>query len=413
MRKENRTLQLNIKNLNVKSKGETKDMRNGITAATWAEINLDNINFNLNNIKKLLKEDTKICTVLKANAYGHGSVEIAKFLENKNVDYFAVARLEEAIELRENNIKMPILCLGFVPEESLEYAIKNNITLTIYSLETAKKLNDISEKIGVNANIHIKIDTGMSRIGFEVNEESIDQIIKIANLKNLYIEGIYTHFAKSDEIDKDFTYKQVNRFKFIIDNLEKKGINIPIKHVSNSAAIMDLPNLNFNMVRCGIVLYGCYPSDEVIKDRLQLKPAMTLKTRVSHIKELKEGTGISYGLRYKTRKQEKIATIPIGYADGFTRMQNNPKVSINNEVFNVVGRICMDQCMVRIDKDIDIKIGDEVIIFGESNISADDIAKDLGTINYEILCMVSRRVDRIYKERNVILQADSYLVKLK
>ncbi|HJG96134.1 MAG TPA: alanine racemase [Romboutsia timonensis] len=388
-------------------------MRNGITAATWAEINLDNINFNLNNIKKLLKEDTKICTVLKANAYGHGSVEIAKFLENKNVDYFAVARLEEAIELRENNIKMPILCLGFVPEESLEYAIKNNITLTIYSLETAKKLNDISEKIGVNANIHIKIDTGMSRIGFEVNEESIDQIIKIANLKNLYIEGIYTHFAKSDEIDKDFTYKQVNRFKFIIDNIEKKGINIPIKHVSNSAAIMDLPNLNFNMVRCGIVLYGCYPSDEVIKDRLQLKPAMTLKTRVSHIKELKEGTGISYGLRYKTRKQEKIATIPIGYADGFTRMQNNPKVSINNEVFNVVGRICMDQCMVRIDKDIDIKIGDEVIIFGESNISADDIAKDLGTINYEILCMVSRRVDRIYKERNVILQADSYLVKLK
>src|SRR5699024_8058305 len=413
MRKENRTLQLNIKNLNVKSKGETKDMRNGITAATWAEINLDNINFNLNNIKKLLKEDTKICTVLKANAYGHGSVEIAKFLENKNVDYFAVARLEEAIELRENNIKMPILCLGFVPEESLEYAIKNNITLTIYSLETAKKLNDISEKIGVNANIHIKIDTGMSRIGFEVNEESIDQIIKIANLKNLYIEGIYTHFAKSDEIDKDFTYKQVNRFKFIIDNIEKKGINITIKHVSNSAAIMDLPNLNFNMVRCGIVLYGCYPSDEVIKDRLQLKPAMTLKTRVSHIKELKEGTGISYGLRYKTRKQEKIATIPIGYADGFTRMQNNPKVSINNEVFNVVGRICMDQCMVRIDKDIDIKIGDEVIIFGESNISADDIAKDLGTINYEILCMVSRRVDRIYKERNVILQADSYLVKLK
>ena len=413
MRKENRTLQLNIKNLNVKSKGETKDMRNGITAATWAEINLDNINFNLNNIKKLLKEDTKICTVLKANAYGHGSVEIAKFLENKNVDYFAVARLEEAIELRENNIKMPILCLGFVPEESLEYAIKNNITLTIYSLETAKKLNDISEKIGVNANIHIKIDTGMSRIGFEVNEESIDQIIKIANLKNLYIEGIYTHFAKSDEIDKDFTYKKLNRLNFIIKKIKKKGINIPIKHVSNSAAIMDLPNLNFNMVRCGIVLYGCYPSDEVIKDRLQLKPAMTLKTRVSHIKELKEGTGISYGLRYKTRKQEKIATIPIGYADGFTRMQNNPKVSINNEVFNVVGRICMDQCMVRIDKDIDIKIGDEVIIFGESNISADDIAKDLGTINYEILCMVSRRVDRIYKERNVILQADSYLVKLK
>ena len=313
-------------------------MKNRVTAPTWAEINLDNINFNLNNIRKLLKEDTKICTVLKANAYGHGSVEIAKFLENKNVDYFAVARLEEAIELRENNIKMPILCLGFVPEESLEYALENNITLTIYSLEMAKKLNDISEK---------------------------------------------------------------------------RGINIPIKHVSNSAATIDLPDLNFNMVRCGIVLYGYYPSDEVIKDKLQLKPVMTLKTKVAHIKELKEDTGISYGLKYKTSKLERIITIPIGYADGFTRMQNNPKVSINNEIFDVVGRICMDQCMVRIDKDIDIKIGDEVIIFGESNINADNIAKDLGTINYEIVCMVSRRVDRIYKERNVILQADSYLVKLK
>ena len=246
----------------------------------------------------------------------------------------------------------------------------------------------------------------MSRIGFEASEESIDQIVNISNLNNLYIEGIYTHFAKSDEIDKDFTYKQADRFKFMVDSIEKRGINIPIKHVSNSAATIDLPDLNFNMVRCGIVLYGYYPSDEVIKDKLQLKPAMTLKTKVAHIKELKEDTGISYGLKYKTSKLERIITIPIGYADGFTRMQNNPKVSINNEIFDVVGRICMDQCMVRIDKDIDIKIG-------ESNINADNIAKDLGTINYEIVCMVSRRVDRIYKERNVILQADSYLVKLK
>jgi len=396
--------------LNVKGKG-TKDMKNQITATTWAEINLDNINFNLSNIKKLLKEDTKICTVLKANAYGHGSVEIAKFLENKNVDYFAVARIEEALELRQNDIKRPILCLGYVPEEAFEHAIKNNITLTIYSLEMAKKLNTVCENLNICANIHIKIDTGMSRIGFEVSEGTIEEIVKIYNLKHLCIEGIFTHFAKADEIDKDFTYKQAHGFKFIVDGLEKRNINIPIKHVSNSAATMDLPDLNFNMVRCGIVLYGHYPSDEVIKDRIELKPAMTLKTRISHIKELKENTGISYGLKYKTSKPEKIATIPIGYADGFTRMQGNPKVCINNEIFDVVGRICMDQCMVRIDKDIDIKIGDEVIIFGESNINIDDIANDLGTINYEIICMISRRVNRIYKEGNVILQADSYLVK--
>ena len=271
-----------------------------ITAPTWAEINLDNIEFNLNNIKKLLNEDTKVCTVLKANAYGHGSVEIAKFLENKKVDYFAVARLEEAIELRQNNIKIPILCLGFVPEESLEFAIENNITLTIYSLEMAEKLNAICERRKTKAYIHIKIDTGMSRIGFEVNEQSIEQIVKISNLSNLYIEGIYTHFAKADEIDKEFTNEQVEKFKYIVEGIEEKGINISIKHVSNSAATMDIPNLNFNMVRCGIVLYGYYPSDEVIKNRLNLKPAMTLKTRISHIKELEQNTGVSYGLTYRT-----------------------------------------------------------------------------------------------------------------
>lgn len=386
-------------------------MTNNVTATTWAEINLDNINFNLNNIKKILKEDTKICTVLKADAYGHGSVNIAKFLENKNVDYFAVARIEEAIELRQNNIKMPILCLGFVPQEYFEDAIKNNITLTVYSLEMAKKLNNICERLNTYINIHIKIDTGMSRIGFKVIEDSIDEIDSIYNLKNLYIEGIYTHFAKADERDKDFTYTQIEGFKFIVDGIEKRNINIPIKHVSNSAAVIDLPDLNFNMVRCGIILYGHYPSDEVLKDRIKLKPAMTLKTRISHIKELKKDEGISYGLKYKTSKPEKIATIPIGYADGFTRMQKNPKVCIKNSIFDVVGRICMDQCMVRIDKDIDIKIGDEVIIFGESNICVEDIANDLGTINYEIICMVSRRVDRIYKERNVVLQTDSYLIK--
>ena len=385
-------------------------MAQKVTATTWAEINLDNIKFNLNNVKKLLKEDTKICTVLKANAYGHGSVEIAKFLE-KNVDYFAVARIEEAIELRQNNIKIPILCLGFVPEEYFESAINNNITLTVYSLEVAKKLNNICENLNTNINIHIKIDTGMGRIGFDVSKESIDEISDICELKNLYIEGIYTHFATADETDKDFTYRQIERFKFIVDGIEKRNINIPIKHVSNSAAVIDLPDLNFNMVRCGIILYGYYPSDEVLKDRIQLKPAMTLKTRVSHIKDLKKDSGISYGLKYRTNGIEKIVTIPIGYADGFTRMQNNPKVSINNEIFDVVGRICMDQCMVRVDKDIDIKIGDEVIIFGEGNIAVADIANDLGTINYEIICMVSRRVDRIYKEGNVILQADSYLVK--
>lgn len=386
-------------------------MKQKITAPTWAEINLDNIKFNLKNIKKILNEDTKVCTVLKANAYGHGSVEIAKMLENENVDYFAVARLEEAIELRENNITTPILCLGYIPENSLELAIKNNIVITIYSVEMATKLDEISGKLNEKSNIHIKIDTGMTRIGFLPNDECLQQIKYISSLKNINIEGIYTHFAIADESSKLFTNNQVEKFNYIINNLQNIGINIPIKHVSNSAATMDLPNLSYDMVRCGIVLYGYYPSQEVNKDNLKLKPAMALKTTVAHIKEVEANVGVSYGLKYKTDKKERIVTIPIGYADGFTRMQGQPKVTIKGEVFDVIGRICMDQCMVKIDKNIDIKIGDEVIIFGEGYRTVEDIADDLETINYEIVCMVSRRVDRVYMERNAILQVESYLIK--
>ncbi|MEG1311875.1 MAG: alanine racemase [Romboutsia sp.] len=386
-------------------------MRSIITAPTWAEINLDNIKFNLNNIKKLVKEDIKICAVIKANAYGHGSVEIAKFLENENVDYFAVARLEEAIELRNEKIELPILCLGYIPEESLKLAIKNNIIITVYSLEMAQKINNISSGIKQKAFVHIKIDTGMTRLGFQCNESSVNNIAQIHALDFVELQGIYTHFATADEVSKEFTYKQADRFKFIVDSLASKGINIPIKHVSNSAAIMDCPNLNFDMIRCGIVLYGHYPSDDVIKERLELKSAMTLKTKIAHIKDIECEVGISYGLKYESKQKEKIVTIPIGYADGFTRMQNNPKVSIKGNTFNIVGRICMDQCMVKIDKEIDIKIGDEVIIFGEGNMTVENIAKDLGTINYEILCMVSRRVNRIYMVKDAILQVDNYLIK--
>ena len=379
-----------------------------------ARINLDAIAYNMEQMKNRIGQEGRLIAVIKTDAYGHGAVPLAEmFEETPYIWGYAVACMGEARTLRSHGIKKPILILGCVFPDEYEEMVEKEIRAAVYTEEMAKGMADAAARSGKTAFLHIKIDTGMSRIGFEASEESIDQIVNISNLNNLYIEGIYTHFAKSDEIDKDFTYKQADRFKFMVDSIEKRGINIPIKHVSNSAATIDLPDLNFNMVRCGIVLYGYYPSDEVIKDKLQLKPAMTLKTKVAHIKELKEDTGISYGLKYKTSKLERIITIPIGYADGFTRMQNNPKVSINNEIFDVVGRICMDQCMVRIDKDIDIKIGDEVIIFGESNINADNIAKDLGTINYEIVCMVSRRVDRIYKERNVILQSDSYLVKLK
>ena len=265
---------------------EVEDIRhmiNRITAPTWAEINLDNIKFNLNNIKKLLKKDTKVCGIVKANAYGHGSVMVAKLLEKENVDYLGVARLEEAIELRQNNIKLPILCLGYIPEESLDIAIKNNITLTVFSLEMANKINHLASRIKQKVLVHIKIDTGMTRIGFQVNESTIEEISKINELEFIEIQGIYTHFATADEESKVFTNIQVDRFKFIIESLKNKGIIIPIKHISNSAAIIDFDDLDFDMVRCGIILYGHYPSEEVKKSNIDLRPAMTLKTKISHM----------------------------------------------------------------------------------------------------------------------------------
>lgn len=388
-------------------------MLNRVTAPTWAEINLDNIKFNFRNIKKLLKEDTKICGVVKANAYGHGSIQISKVLIDEGVDYLAVARLEEAIELRQNNIEVPILCLGYIDEDYLQYAVENNIDITIYSYDAAYKLNEICKTLGKKSRIHIKLDTGMSRIGFLANIGSINDIEKIHNLSNIIIEGVYTHFAVADIQDKEFTYKQVDRFKFIVEELEKRNIYIPIKHVSNSAATMDCCDLNFNMVRCGIILYGHYPSEDVNKEVLPLKPVMTLKTKIAHIKELDSNTGISYGLRYKTTEKTKIATLPIGYADGFTRLLTDKvKVTVNGESFPVVGRICMDQCMIKINKNNDIKIGDEVIIFGEGDEEKiENLANELGTINYEMLCMISRRVERVYMEGNVILQKTNYLVK--
>lgn len=382
-----------------------------ITVPTWAEINLDNLRFNLNNIKNLLEEDIKICGVIKADAYGHGAVEVAKLLEKEKVDYLAVARSAEGIELRQNGITLPILNLGYTPDEAFEDSIKNKITMTVYSLETAQKINEIAKSLGEKACVHVKIDSGMTRIGFQPNEESVQEIIELNKLEYIDLEGMFTHFATADEVSKEYTYKQANNYKFMSDKLDEAGVKIAIKHVSNSAAIMDCPDLRLNMVRAGIILYGHYPSDDVFKDRLELRPAMKLKSKIGHIKQVEPGVGISYGLKYTTTGKETIATVPIGYADGFTRIQKNPKVLIKGEVFDVVGRICMDQIMVRIDKDIDIKVGDEVILFGEGEVTAERIAKDLGTINYEVLCMISRRVDRVYMENNELVQINSYLLK--
>lgn len=363
---------------------------------TWAEINLNNIKHNFHALKNTLKADTKVCCVVKADAYGHGAVEVAKMLQQENADYFSVARFEEAIELRNNNIHTPILCMGYISQSDIEEAIHRYIGITVYSYEMAKIINEKAEKIGKKASVHIKIDTGMSRLGFLTDDNSINDILKLSELKNLNLDGIYTHFATADEADKKETYLQLERYKKVISALEKSNINILYKHVSNSAAIIDLKELGFNMVRLGIGLYGHYPSDEVSKE-VELKPAMKLKTIITNIKTVAPGTKVSYGYTYEFKEASTLATLAIGYADGFYRTQSTPKVMINGVLCDVVGRICMDQCMAKMPEGLTVNIEDEVLIMGdEPGVTAEDLATRRGTINYEILCSVSRRVTRDY-----------------
>ena len=331
---------------------------------TWAEINLNNIKHNFYALKNTLEADTKVCCVVKADAYGHGAVEVAKMLQQEKADYFSVARFEEAVELRNNNIHTPILCMGYISECDIEEAIHRYIGITVYSYEMAKIINQKAGKLGKKASIHIKIDTGMSRLGFLTDDNSINDILKLKELINLNIDGIYTHFATADESDKKETYLQLERYKKVIAALEKSNINILFKHVSNTAAIIDLKGLGFNMVRLGIGLYGHYPSDEVSKE-VELKPAMKLKTIITNIKTVAPGTKVSYGYTYEFKEASTLATLAIGYADGFDRTQNNPKVMINGVLCDVVGRICMDQCMVKIPEGLSINIEDEVLIMGD------------------------------------------------
>lgn len=371
-----------------------------VKSGTWAEISLDNIKYNLNEIKKSMNSNMKICCVVKANAYGCGAVEVARYLENKEIDFFAVARIEEAFELRKNNIILPILCLGYTDILMIEKAIEQNISITVYDVEYAKKINEIADKLNKNAKVHIKIDTGMSRLGF-IAKDAIEHIEEINKLKNIYIEGIYTHFAKADEKNKEVTILQLNRYKEVINKLKELNINIPIKHVANSAAILDIDKDLFNMVRAGIILYGYYPSQEV-KKHIKLKPCLKLKSSVTNVKILDENVGISYGHIYKTTEKCKIITISAGYADGYNRIQHNPKVSINGKILEVVGRICMDQCMAKAPLDMEVSVGDEVTLMDNdiSEISAEANAKRNDTINYEVLCMINRRVNRIYTNKD-------------
>ena len=383
-----------------------------IMRPVWAEIDLDKAAYNMKNIKSLVK-DKEVIAVVKADCYGHGADDLAPvFLEN-GATRLAVAILTEGIELRKNNITAPIMILGYTPLELSEELINNDIEQTVYNLEYAEKLSNIAKGLGKKAKIHIALDTGMGRIGFIPNEESIKAVEKIASLQGIDIIGIFTHFSTADEYDKTYTKEQFKKIKNFISELEKRNINIPLKHVSNSGAIMDMPETYLDAVRAGIILYGYYPSNEVNKEKLDIKPILTLKTTVSHVKEVEEGTSISYGRTFITKRKSKIATIPIGYADGYSRLlSGKAKVIINGKFAPVVGRICMDQCMIDVTDIHEVKVGDEVILLGkEGNLkfNADDFAEIMGTINYEITCMLKQRIPRVYIKEGKVVNVKNYI----
>ena len=368
----------------------------------WAEIDLSAIENNIREIRRLTKPSAKVMAVVKANAYGHGAVEVSKTVLTNGADWLAVALLQEAVELREAGFSVPILILGYTPLEQMELVITNDLRQTIYSLEQAEALSSAAGKAGRKATVHIKVDTGMGRIGFLPKQESIDSIIKIARLPHLEVEGIYTHFAIADAEDKDYTIEQLQYFQWLLDQLAKSGLHISIRHAANSAALIDLPEAHFDLVRPGLILYGMYPSNEVQKTKLFLRQAMSLKAEVSYVKQVAKGTAISYGCTFVTARHSQIASLPLGYADGYTRLlSNNTDVLIKGKRAPIVGRVCMDQCMIDVTGFEDVAMGDEVVLMGRQEnefISAEEIASRIGTINYEVVCMFSSRVPRVYKD---------------
>lgn len=377
---------------------------------TEAAIDLDAAEHNFNVTRAKLPENVKLLCVIKADAYGHGAVPLAKLFEGR-ADFYGVACIEEAIELKKAGIKTPVLILGAVPKEFYSDIVKYDIRVPIFNLEDAKALSAEAVKQNKTAPFHFCVDTGMSRIGFQVNKESADACLEITKLPNIEAEGLFSHFATADEKDLSKAIAQRDKFKEFIKLLEERGINIPIKHINNSAGIMNFDEY-FDLCRMGIILYGLYPSHEVDENLLKIKPVMEWRAHITHIKELEPGREISYGGTYKTGETRRIATIPVGYADGYPRcLSNKGKVLINGEFAPITGRVCMDQFMVDITG-IDAKVGDTVVLVGKSGskeLSMEEVSESAYSFNYELPCRVARRVPRTYYRDGKFLFSTNYM----
>ena len=373
---------------------------------TWAEISLNAIEHNYNVIRNKVADGTKVCCVIKADGYGHGAVELSQIYEKLGADFFAVSNIDEGIEIRKGGSKLPIVILGYTPVSEAKNLAAYNISQAVFSLEYAKELSEKCVEEDCICKMHIKVDSGMSRIGFMCqefprDEYSVEEICEACCLPNLEVEGLFTHFCVSDEDaeGREFTNKQYENFIHVRDSLKKRGVDISVVHCSNSGAIEDYPETCCDMVRAGIILYGLAPSSK-LADRLDLVPAMTLKTVVAFVKEVQKGATISYGRTFTADRKMKIATVPIGYADGFIRQNaKDGYMMVNGKKAKIVGRICMDQTMLDVTDIENVKTGDEVVVFGtgeNGEPTADSLAENTGTINYETVCLVGKRVPRIY-----------------
>ena len=367
----------------------------------YAEISLEAIGHNIREVKKRLPEGVKLLGVVKANAYGHGAVPVASYLENQ-VDYFATATIEEAVELRENGISAPILILGYVSPSQYGDLVEYDITQTIDSYAQALALEKEAARQNRKAKAHLAVDTGMTRIGFQVTEHDADEAAKIADLPHIELEGMFTHFSCADQEDKTYCSMQMEKYDKMTALLAERGVTIPLRHICNSAGIMEFDDHRFEMVRSGIITYGIYPSEEVKKERLDLIPALSWKSHVIHVKEVGPGIGVSYGATYVTEKpMTRIATVSAGYADGYPRaLSNQGCVLIHGKKAPIIGRICMAQMMVDVTDIPDVQVEDVVTLVGtdgDETITIEEIANPAARFDYEMLCDISSRVTRVYK----------------
>ncbi len=367
----------------------------------WVEVNREKAIHNFLEVRRAVGPNVKVCAVVKADSYGMGSIELSKMYLQNGVDMLAVAVIGEAFELRQEIKDTDILVLGYTPEEFFDDAISQNITITIYDYNLALRLNEIAKGMNKTAKVHLKIETGMNRLGFLPTEENADKILKISKLSNITMEGAFSHQAKADEKDKTTAHKQAKRFIDFMGLIEKRNIAIPIKHIANSATIIDLPEYYFDMVRPGIILSGFYPSDEVNKQEYKFKICVTLKARIANVKTIEAGEGVGYGHLFSAEKPTVVGTVPLGYADGYSRLLSNKGyIVVKGIKCPILGKVCMDQFMVDLSDVENPQIGDEAIVYGDGTdgaMTAEDVADMRGTISYEVLTNLgSKRLPKIY-----------------